>query len=100
MAALAYVLLPLSGLIAFLVGATARMRFHGLQAMALGAVWAVAAYVASWIAPMLTAVVFVVGGLVWIALMLAALLGRDLRLPGAASLQQVAEAATRSERGD
>ena len=93
MAALAYVLLPLSGLIAFLVGSSARVRFHGLQAIALGSVWALAAYAASAIAPVVTAAVFAVGALTWAALMIGALMGRDLRLPGARFLEGIAAGA-------
>ena len=71
------------------------MRFHGLQAIAIGTIWAVAAYVASWLAPFLTLAVFVVGTLVWLTLMLAALFGRDLRLPGSAVFTRLAEASAR-----
>ena len=91
MAALAYVLLPLSGVIAFLVGGSARIRFHGLQAIAVGTVWAVAAYAASWIAPLATVAVFGVGAVVWFVLVVSTLLGRDLRLPGAGPLKRLAE---------
>ena len=89
-AALAYVLLPLSGVIAFLFGSTVRMRFHGLQAIALGTIWALLAYAASWIAPVVTALVFGLGTLVWLAAMITALIGVDLRLPGAKVLERVA----------
>ena len=91
MAAFAYVLLPLSGLIAFLVGDDPRMRFHGLQAIAVGLVWALAAYVASWIAPPVTLAVFLAGALLWLILILSTLLGRDLRLPGSRWLDQIVD---------
>ena len=39
MPGLAYVLLPLSGMLAYFNGTSVRMRFHGLQAIALGALW-------------------------------------------------------------
>jgi len=91
MAALAYVLLPLSGVIAFLTGRSARIRFHGLQAIAVGAVWAVAAYVASWTAPLVTVAVFVAGAALWVTLLVSSLIGRDIRLPGAAHLERIAE---------
>ncbi|MEA2446774.1 MAG: hypothetical protein QOK47_411, partial [Actinomycetota bacterium] len=44
MAALAYLLPPVTGLIAFLFAIDPRLRFHGLQSVALGAVWPVAIY--------------------------------------------------------
>lgn len=91
MAALAYVLLPLSGVIAFLIGPSVRIRFHGLQAIAVGAVWAVAAYVASWIAPLVTVAVFLTGAALWLILLISSLVGRDIRLPGAARLTRIAE---------
>lgn len=97
MAALAYVLLPLSGVIAFLTGATTRVRFHGLQAIGVGTVWAIAAYVTSWVAPVATVVVFVLGSLLWAALIVMALLGRDVRLPGTSLLLRVAEEAGQEE---
>ena len=90
MPALAYVLLPLSGTIAFLLGGSRRMRFPGLQSIALGAVWAVAAYAASWISPRLTQGVFVVGSLVWLGVIVGTLLGRDPRIPGSAILERAA----------
>ncbi len=95
MAALAYVLLPLSGVVAFLIGSSARVRFHGLQAIAFGALWAVAAYVASWISPTITAVVFVIGALLWVTLLVTSLAGRDVRLPGARFLEEVARSSRR-----
>lgn len=98
MAALAYVLLPLSGVIAFLIGPTPRVRFHGLQAIALGTLWAVAAYVASWIAPALTLGVFVVGAVGWLILLLTSLVGRNVRLPGASYLERIAEATGKGDR--
>ena len=95
-AALAYVLLPLSGVVAFLFGSTERMRFHGLQAIALGTIWAVLAYEASWLAPIATAIVFVAGALAWLAAMVTALLGVDLRFPGAGALERIAGGGTES----
>ena len=93
MAALAYVLLPLSGVIAFLVGGSRRVRFHGLQAIVVGTVWPLAAYAASTVASVATAVVFAAGGVLWMVLIVTALAGRDLRLPGATFLEEVAAAA-------
>jgi uncharacterized membrane protein len=92
MAALAYVLLPLSGLVAYAVGSSSRMRLHGLQAIALGAAWPAALFVGSWISPWVTRVVFVVGALTWIALMVLTAAGRDPGLPGLSGLLQRAAA--------
>jgi uncharacterized membrane protein len=91
MAALAYVLLPISGLVAYFTGRSSRMRLHGLQAVALGAAWPAALYGCSAISPGAAQVAWAVGGVVWLALMGAAAVGRDLRLPVIGSaLQRVA----------
>lgn len=92
MAALAYVLLPLSGVVAFLVGSSVRVRFHGLQAIAFGGIWALAAYAGSALSPVVTIGVFAVGSILWLALLLTTAAGRDLRLPGAAFLHEIAAA--------
>jgi uncharacterized membrane protein len=80
-AAFAYVLLPVSGLIAYLKGATARTRFHGLQAIVFGAVWPVLLFAATWTTPLVTQVVGAAGALLWIALVVTTAVGRDLQLP-------------------
>ncbi len=90
MAALAYVLLPLSGVIAFLLGEE-RTRKHGLQAIELGLVWGLGAYVGSWIGPGVTRAVFVAGALVWLTLIAVTAAGRDLWLPGSRRLQGLLE---------
>ena len=82
MNALAYVLLPLSGVVAFLGGRDASLRFHGLQAVVVGSVWPLALYGASALAPGITKIVFFGGALLWVVLMVGALVGRGLRLPG------------------
>jgi uncharacterized membrane protein len=92
MAALAYVLLPLSGLVAYALGTSPRMRLHGLQAIALGAAWPAALFVASWISQWVTRVVFAVGALTWIALIVLTAAGRDPGLPGLKGLLQRAAA--------
>ncbi len=81
MAALAYVLLPVSGLIAYFRGRTARIRLHGLQAVFLGAVWPAVLYACAAVSPGATQAAWIVGGVVWLALMGTAAAGRDLRLP-------------------
>jgi uncharacterized membrane protein len=80
-AAFAYVLLPISGLIAYLKGVTARTRFHGLQAIVFGAVWPVVLFAATWTTPLVTQVVGAAGALLWIALIVTTAAGRDLQLP-------------------
>lgn len=85
-AALSYLLLPISGLIAFLTAADARVRFHGSQAIALGLVWPLALYAASLVSVTLTQVVFALGVLVWATFAVAALVGRDPVLPGLAGI--------------
>jgi uncharacterized membrane protein len=80
-AALAYVLLPVSGLIAYFTGRTTRMRLHGLQAVVLGAVWPAVLYASSEVSPAVTQATWGLGAVFWIALMGAAAVGRDLRLP-------------------
>ena len=90
MPALAYVLLPLSGTIAFLVGGSRRTRFHGLQAIVVGAAWALAAYAASWVSPRLTQAIFGFGVVVWLVLVVGTLMGKDPRLPGSRWLERAA----------
>ena len=82
MAALAYLLLPLSGVVAFFCAASERVRFHGLQAIFYGTLWALGLYGCSAITPGATQICFVAGSLGWITLMVAAGVGKDLRLPG------------------
>lgn len=81
MAALAYLLLPLSGTVAFLTGGSARSRFHGLQAIVFGSGWAVALYAASAIAASVTTIVALVGATIWLFLGLATAVGRDPQIP-------------------
>ena len=82
MAALAYALLPVSGLIAFLTAADARVRFHGLQAIALGLVWPLLLYAAAATSERITQMVFLIGLVVWLGYLVGTLLGKDPRLPG------------------
>jgi uncharacterized membrane protein len=81
MAALAYVLLPVTGLLAYLKGSHERVRWHGLQAIALGVVWPAALYVGAWISPGVTQAVFVVGAVIWLGLIAATALNKDVPLP-------------------
>ena len=82
MAALAYLLLPLTGVFAYLKGSSARVRFHGLQAVAIGLVWPVALYAGSVLSVRVTQAVFLIGVVVWLGFLVATLVGRDPRLPG------------------
>lgn len=81
MAALAYALLPVSGMIAFFSQTEGRVRFHGAQAVAFGLVWSLALYGCSAISATLTQVVFLLGAGVWLGLIVTTATGRDLRLP-------------------
>ena len=80
-AALAYLFLPITGLVAVLGGSSQRARFHGLQAIVLGLVWPVALYGAALLSPGVTQVVFVVGALAWLGFLIATLVGADPRIP-------------------
>jgi hypothetical protein len=82
MATLAYLLLPLSGIAAFLGGGTVRTRMHGLQAIGFGTLWPLALYGASEISPEATKIVFFVGALVWAVFLVGTLIGRDPFIPG------------------
>lgn len=81
MAALAYVLLPVSGFVAYVGGSTRRVRFHGLQAIALGLLWPLALYASAAIARSVLLVVAVGGAILWLILLIGAALGRDPRIP-------------------
>ncbi|HVM34637.1 MAG TPA: hypothetical protein VM784_04775 [Actinomycetota bacterium] len=81
MSALAYLLPPLSGLVALFGGKSARARFHGLQSIAFGAAWPAILWACSFVSTGATQVAFALGILLWVVLMGAAAFGRDLRLP-------------------
>ncbi len=81
MAPLAYLFLPISGMLAYFSGRTQRVRFHGLQAVLLGVVWPAALYGASAVSGSTTRVVFMLGVLVWVALIVVTAVGRDPRFP-------------------
>ena len=82
MAALSYLLLPISGSIAFFGGKSERVRRHGLQAILFGALWPGALFLCSAISPGATQVAAAIGGLVWLALVLSTAWGTDLWFPG------------------
>ena len=82
MTTLAYVLLPLSGIAAFLAGGSVRTRVHGLQAILFGTLWPLALYGASELSAGATKVVFAVGALIWGIFLVGTLIGRDPMIPG------------------
>ncbi len=81
MAALAYLLLPVTGLVAYFSGATPRVRWHGLQAIVLGALWPALLYLAAAAAESLVLPVALAGAATWLLFLLAAAAGRDPSLP-------------------
>ena len=81
MAALAYVLLPLTGVLTFLLSGSARAKSHGLQAIVLGTLWPVMLYAASALMAVLTWVTAVAGAVTWLAFMVLTASGRDPKLP-------------------
>jgi uncharacterized membrane protein len=80
-AALAYVLLPVTGLVAYLKGSSQRARFHGLQAIAIGLLWPVALYACTYAGPGATQAAFALGGIAWLAWLVLAAFGLNPRLP-------------------
>ena len=81
MAALAYLLLPVSGAAAYLLGNDERTRGHGLQAIFLGLAWPLVLYAASFFSPTVTQVAFVLGIALWGFLLVGTALGRDPKIP-------------------
>ena len=81
MAALAYLLLPVTGLFAFFGSASARVRFHGLQAVLIGLLWPAAIYVGSALSETAAQAAWAGGAVVWLGLMLTTAAGHDLRIP-------------------
>lgn len=92
MAALSYVLLPITGLVALALGSEPRTRFHGLQAIVFGLVWVLALYGGAAVGPAVTRVVFATGALGWLVLVGATAAGGDPKLPGIGSLLERAAA--------
>ena len=81
MAAFAYLLLPVTGLLAFFSGRTPRARWHGLQAIVLGALWPALLYLASALNESLVLPVAAGGAAVWLLVLAGAALGKDPSLP-------------------
>lgn len=91
-AGLAYLLLPVTGLLASFRGRSARTRFHGSQAIVIGVLWPLGLWAASAVSPSATKIVFALGALVWLGFMLLALFGANPRLPVIGrALERVAE---------
>ena len=86
MASFAYVLLPVTGLVAYLTGTDARTRFHGLQAIAIGLGWPLLLYAAALGPALVVQIVFAVGLLVWLGFLIGTVARRDPRLPGLGGL--------------
>lgn len=82
MAALAYLLPPVTGVIAYFRGRDPRVRFHGLQALLFGALWPLALYAGSAVGPGATFGAFVAGLGLWVILLAGTAIGRDPSLPG------------------
>ncbi|MGH2749140.1 MAG: hypothetical protein ACRDKB_14635 [Actinomycetota bacterium] len=89
MTALAYLLPPVTGLVAYFRGRSGRARFHGLQSIALGVAWPAALYGADLVGRSAVAFVAAAGAVAWLYLIVGAALGRDPRLPGGAALRRV-----------
>jgi hypothetical protein len=82
MATFAYLLLPLSGIVAYLDGGSVRARMHGLQAILFGTAWPLALYAASALSSGATKIVFGVGAVAWMIFLVGTLVGRDPVIPG------------------
>ena len=99
MSGAAYVLLPVTGLLAYFTAGQSRTRFHGLQAIVLGLVWPLALYIAALGPAILVQLVFAVGALTWLAFLVLAAFGRNPRLPFVAGvLEHLAGAGLRDGR--
>ncbi|MEA2475975.1 MAG: hypothetical protein QOF16_1166 [Actinomycetota bacterium] len=81
MAALAYLLLPVTGAVAYFASASARVRFHGLQAIVYGVVWALVLYGCARLSIRATQLAFGIGGVGWLGLIIATAVGTNPRLP-------------------
>jgi uncharacterized membrane protein len=81
MAALAYALLPVTGLAAYLLSSSARVRLHGLQAVTLGLVWPAALYACAALSRTATQIAFFVGAVVWLVLLVSTAFGKDVHIP-------------------
>ena len=81
MAALAYLLPPITGMVAFF-STSERTRLHGFQAVVLGLVWPGSLYLCSFVSPVAVQAAFVLGALGWLTLVVATAMGHDPTIPG------------------
>jgi uncharacterized membrane protein len=96
-AALAYLLPPLSGMVAYFMGSEVRVRWHGLQSVVLGVVWPGALYAGSLVSVGATQAAAAAGSLVWLAFLAGTVSGHDPGWPGAGRwLRRMAEGLPRS----
>ena len=101
MPAFAYLLPPVTGLVAYLLGSSARARRHGLQSVVLGVLWPAALLLASALSSGLVLPLFGAGLLVWLVLLTATAAGANLHLPGTgALLEQAARSRARDAPRD
>lgn len=98
MAVLAYLLPPISGLLAYLKGGTDAVRFHGLQSVLLGVLWPALLFGCSEVSPTATRVAAAVGAGSWI--MLAVVAGAGGRPVIASVANRIERAVGRSVRGE
>ena len=81
MAGFAYLALPVTGLLAYFSGRTERVRWHGLQAIVIGALWPALLYLAAATEDSFVLPVAVAGAAVWLAFLAGAAIGKDPSLP-------------------
>jgi uncharacterized membrane protein len=81
MAALAYLLPPLTGLVAYFGSSSARIRWHGLQSILLGLLWPVGLFVGGLATPGVTRAAGGLGAAAWLTFLIGAATGRDPRWP-------------------
>lgn len=91
MAALAYLFPPVSGLLVYLTGRTAHVRFHGLQSIVLGVAWPASMWVASVFPAEVVAATALLGAAAWLVLLIGTATGKNPRVPGAGLLLRAAE---------
>ena len=94
MAALAYLLPPLTGLLAYALGRDLRVRWHGLQSVVLGCAWPVVIYGGSLVGRTGTRLAFFLGAVIWVGFFAVTLSGRDPRLPFGGRLRGLVGPAT------
>ena len=81
MAAFAYLALPVTGLLAYFSGRTPRARWHGLQAIVIGALWPSFLYLAAAVRESLVLPVAFGGAAVWLRFLAGAAAGKDPSIP-------------------